>query len=153
MFSADVDKFRFGSEFADAFKDQRVFITGSGKDGGIGQAFALAAAMNGAASVGVHFHSSYQDAFDLVLGIRNSGCDAFPVQADVTNPRDMWATRSYIIDQMGGKPPSVLICNSGLTESGVLVRTGAAPGSRRSRWPCAGPGSASTSSTPWTTRD
>lgn len=118
MFSADVDKFRFDAEFADGFKDQRVFITGSGKDGGIGQAFALAAAMNGAASVGVHFHSSYQDAFDLVAEFEKLGVNAFPVQADVTNPRDMWATRSYIIDQMGGKPPSLLICNSGLTESG-----------------------------------
>lgn len=117
MFSADVDKFRF-ADFENGFKGQRVFITGSGKDGGIGQAFALAAAMNGAESVGVHFHSSYQDGFDLVKEIEKHGVNAFPVQADVTNPRDVWATRSYIIDQMGGKPPSLLICNSGLTESG-----------------------------------
>ena len=50
--------------------------------------------------------------------LRNSGVDAFPVQADVTNLRDLWATRFYVIEQMGGQPPNLLICNSGLTEKG-----------------------------------
>ncbi len=117
MFSADTDKFRF-DEFASTFDGERVFITGAGKDGGIGQAFALAAAMNGAESVGVHFHRSYQDGFDLVAKLAEMGVNAFPVQADVTNSRDLWASRSYVIEQMDGKPPSLLICNSGLTESG-----------------------------------
>ena len=31
---------------------------------------------------------------------------------------DLWAMRSYVIEQMGGLPPNLLICNSGLTESG-----------------------------------
>jgi NAD(P)-dependent dehydrogenase (short-subunit alcohol dehydrogenase family) len=35
----------------------------------------------------------------------------------VTNTGDLWATRSYIIDRMGGVPDMV-ICNSGLSESG-----------------------------------
>ena len=118
MYSADAEKFRFGPEFSAGFDGARVFITGASKDGGIGQAFALAAALNGAESVGVHFHSSYQDGFDLVAELEKHGVSAFPVQADVTNPRDLWATRSYVIDQMGGKPPSLVICNSGLTESG-----------------------------------
>jgi len=118
MYSADAEKFRFDAEFGKGFDGQRVFITGAGKDGGIGQSFALAAAVNGAESVGVHFHSSYQDAFDLVAELEKHGVNAFPVQADVTNPRDLWASRSYVIEQMGGRPPSVVICNSGLTESG-----------------------------------
>ena len=34
------------------------------------------------------------------------------------------AIRSYVIDQMGGLPPNLIICNSGLTESGYnLGRT------------------------------
>ena len=40
------------------------------------------------------------------------------MQADVTNLRDLWACRSYVIEQMGGLPPNLVICNSGLTESG-----------------------------------
>jgi hypothetical protein len=31
---------------------------------------------------------------------------------------DLWASRSYVIEQMGGLPPNLVICNSGLTESG-----------------------------------
>ena len=97
---------------------RRVLITGAGRDGGLGQAFALAAGLNGAESVGVHFHRSYQDGFDLVEALRGSDINAFPVQADVTNTGDLWATRSYVIEQMGGLPPNLVICNSGLTESG-----------------------------------
>lgn len=118
MYSADAEKFRFDTEFGSGFKGQRVFITGAGKAGGIGQSFALAAALNGAESVGVHFHRSYQDGFDLVAELEKHGVNAFPVQADVTNPRDLWASRTYVIEQMGGRPPSLVICNSGLTESG-----------------------------------
>lgn len=118
MYGAKTDLFRFAPEFASGFEGKRVFITGAGKDGGIGQAFALAAGLNGAESVGVHFHRSYQDGFDLVGELQNQGVNAFPVQADVTNLRDLWASRGYIIEQMGGKPPSLVICNSGLTEAG-----------------------------------
>ena len=66
----------------------------------------------------MHFHRSYVDGFDLVEALRKEGVNAFPVQADVTNMGDLWATRSYIIEQMGGLPPNLLICNSGLTEKG-----------------------------------
>jgi NAD(P)-dependent dehydrogenase (short-subunit alcohol dehydrogenase family) len=118
MYSADTDRFRFDDSLASGFVGKRVFITGAGKDGGIGQAFALSAGLNGAESVGVHFHRSYQDGFDLVYKLQEEGVNAFPVQADVTNLRDLWATRSYVIEQMGGKPPSLVICNSGLTEKG-----------------------------------
>ena len=69
-FTADINNFEFGEAYHPAFAGKRVLITGSGKDGGIGQALALAAAANGAASVGVHFHSSYRDGFDLVDAIR-----------------------------------------------------------------------------------
>jgi NAD(P)-dependent dehydrogenase (short-subunit alcohol dehydrogenase family) len=116
-FSVDKDRFRFRDELAEGVKGKRVLITGAGKDGGLGQAFALSAALNGATSVGVHFNRSYHDGFDLVDAIRAEGVDAFPVQADVTNMGDLWASRSYIIEQMGG-PPDLVICNSGLTESG-----------------------------------
>jgi NAD(P)-dependent dehydrogenase (short-subunit alcohol dehydrogenase family) len=117
-FTVEPDKFRFAEELRAGVAGKRVLITGSGKDRGLGQAFALAAGLNGAAKVGVHFHSSYVDAFDLVQALRREGVDAFPVHADVTNLGDLWATRSYVIEQMGGLPPNLLICNSGLTENG-----------------------------------
>lgn len=116
-YTAPTDAFRF-DRYREAVAGKRVLITGAGKDRGIGQAFALSAGLNGASSVGVHFHRSYEDGFDLVNQLRGEGVNAFPVQADVTNLRDLWATRSYVIEQMGGLPPNLLICNSGLTESG-----------------------------------
>ena len=117
-FTVQTDKFRFEPEWRIGVAGKRVLITGAGKDRGLGQALALAAGLNGAAKVGVHFHSSYVDAFDLVAALRNEGVDAFPVHADVTNLGDLWAMRSYVIEQMGGLPPNLLICNSGLTETG-----------------------------------
>ena len=117
-FTAPVDKFRFPETFASAFNGKRVLVTGSGRDGGIGQALTLAAALNGAEVVGVHFHRSYRDGFDLVDALNALGVKSFALQADVTNTGDLWASRSYIVEQMGGKGPDIIICNSGLTESG-----------------------------------
>ncbi len=117
-FTIRADSFRFGKELRKGVAGKRVLITGAGKDLGLGQAFALSAGLNGAAAVGVHFHSSYVDAFDLVKALRDEGVSAFPVQADVTNMGDLWAMRSYVIEQMGGLPPNIVICNSGLTEKG-----------------------------------
>ncbi|MEP6872265.1 MAG: SDR family oxidoreductase, partial [Anaerolineaceae bacterium] len=116
-FTVDPEKFRYPAEFAAAVKGKRVLISGAGKDQGLGQSFALAAGMNGAAAVGVHFHSSFDDALDLVDVLQEEGVNAFPIQADVTNLNDLWATRTYIIDKMGGLP-NLVICNSGLTEKG-----------------------------------
>src|SRR5215471_19782885 len=110
-FSVPINKFRFRDELRQGTLGKRVLITGAGKDGGLGQAFALSAGLNGAAVVGVHFHRSYVDGFDLVEALRKEGINAFPVQADVTNLGDLWASRTYIIEQMGGKPPNLLICN------------------------------------------
>ena len=117
-FTPKLDSFRFSPAIHQGVSGKRVLITGSGKDCGLGQAFALAAGLNGASAVGVHFHTSYVDGFDLVKALREAGVNAFPVQADVTNLGDLWATRSYVIEQMGGLPPNLLICNSGLTEKG-----------------------------------
>ncbi|MCC7541392.1 MAG: SDR family NAD(P)-dependent oxidoreductase [Deltaproteobacteria bacterium] len=117
-FTVDPSKFRFGPEHAAGVAGKRVLISGAGKDGSLGQAFALAAGLNGASHVGVHFHSSYNDGLDLVGYLRDQGVDAFPVQADVTNVGDLWATRTYVMERMGGKPPNLVICNSGLTEKG-----------------------------------
>ena len=117
-FTIRPDAFRFDQDLRKGVAGKRVLITGAGKDLGLGQAFALSAGLNGAAAVGVHFHSSYVDAFDLVKALRDKGVNAFPVQADVTNMGDLWAMRSYVIEQMGGRPPNLLICNSGLTEKG-----------------------------------
>lgn len=100
---------------------KRILITGAGKDRGIGQALALACGLNGAASVGVHFHTSYADGLDTVEAINRAGGNAFPVQADVTNTSDVWSIRSYVIRRMGGLPPNLLICNSGLSERGYLL--------------------------------
>jgi NAD(P)-dependent dehydrogenase (short-subunit alcohol dehydrogenase family) len=112
------EQFRFDDSISAGVKDKRVLISGAGKDQGLGQALALAAGLNGASHVAVHFHRSYQDALDLVDYLQGQGINAFPVQADVTNTSDLWATRSYIMDRMGGKAPNLVICNSGLTESG-----------------------------------
>ncbi len=117
-YSANFEQFKFPERNGNTFAGKRVLITGSGKDGGIGQALALAAAANGAEVVGVHFHSSYRDGFDLVAAIRDQGVKAFAMQADVTNTRDLWASRSYVIEQMDGKGPDLVVCNSGLTEQG-----------------------------------
>lgn len=138
-FTVDPSKFKFGPEFAAGVKGKRVLISGAGKDGGMGQGFALAAALNGAESVAVHFHSSYDDALDLVEELRKHDVNAFPLQADVTNLGDLWSTRSYVIERMGGLPPNLVICNSGLTEAGYSFgRTlreveGESPALRRAR--------------------
>ncbi len=116
-FTVNPDNFRFPAEFAGGVKGKRVLISGAGKDGGLGQSFALAAGLNGAESVAVHFHSSYEDGLDLVDFLCAQGVNAFPLQADVTNMGDLWATRSYVIEKMGGTP-NLVICNSGLTEKG-----------------------------------
>jgi|SRR5579859_4478152 len=120
-FTPDPDRFRFPAPLAAGVKGKRVLISGAGKDRGLGQALALAAGLSGAAHVGVHFHASYDDGLDLVAFLQKEGVAAFPVQADVTNLGDLWATRSYVIDRMGGKPPDLLICNSGLSEKGYLL--------------------------------
>ncbi len=117
-FTADIEAFHFGEAWRSAFADKRVLITGSGRDGGIGQALALAAAANGAAAVGVHFHRSYRDGFDLVDALKGIGVHAFALQADATSTRDMWSTRSYVIEHLGGSSPDLIICNSGLSETG-----------------------------------
>lgn len=118
----DPRPFALPPNLASAVAGRRVFITGSGKHHGLGQAFAFAAGLSGAASVAVHFHGSYEDGLatvDLINAVAGEGC-AFPVQADVTNPRDVWAMRSYVIDKMGG-PPDLLICNSGRSEDGYVL--------------------------------
>ncbi len=118
-FTVEMNAFRYGDgAAAGAFQGKNVLVTGSGKDHGLGQAFALAAGLNGAASVGVHFHRSYRDGFDLVAALRDQGVNAFALQADVTNTADLWASRSYIVEQMGGRSPDIVVCNSGLTEAG-----------------------------------
>ena len=117
-FTVDLDKFRFDEQMRSGVEGKRVLITGAGKDGGLGQAFALAAGLNGAACVGVHFHRSSSDGFDLVEALESGGVRAFPLQADVTNFGDLWASRSYVIEQFGGLPPDLVVCNSGLTEQG-----------------------------------
>ena len=117
-FTVDLDKFRFSEAMRAGVDGKRVLITGAGKDGGLGQAFALAAGLNGADAVGVHFHRSSHDGFDLVGALESAGVRAFPLQADVTNFGDLWASRSYVIEQFGGLPPDLVVCNSGLTERG-----------------------------------
>ena len=116
----DPTKFRLPPELASGVAGKRVFITGAGRDKGLGQAFALAAGLNGAAAVAVHFHNSYEDGLDTVNMLRDHGCNAFPVQCDVTNPRDVWSIRSYVIERLGGVP-NLVICNSGASEKGYML--------------------------------
>ena len=47
-FTVDSSKFKFSSDLAAGVKGKRVLISGAGKDGGLGQSFALAAGLNGA---------------------------------------------------------------------------------------------------------
>lgn len=128
VLSVNPEQFKYSDEVAKAVTGKRVLITGSGKDLGIGQGFALAAALNGAASVGVHFFRSYGDAMKTIDMINANGGNAFPVQADVTNTSDAWAMRTHVINKMGGLPPDLVICNSGLSEKGYLL--GRAPRSK-----------------------
>jgi NAD(P)-dependent dehydrogenase (short-subunit alcohol dehydrogenase family) len=138
-FTANQAQFRFGPLGEAAFRGKRVLITGAGKNGGIGQALALAAAANGAKTVGVHFNASREDGFDLVAHIQRSGGDAFAVQADITNLNDLWSTRSHVIGHMQGDIPDLIICNSGLAEKGyrfgraLPTETGEGRAQRRSR--------------------
>ncbi len=117
----DPSQFKLPADIAKAVEGKRVFITGAGKNQGLGQAFALAAGVSGAASVGVHFFSSYKEGMDTVQMIEDAGGNAFPVQADVTNTSDVWSIRRYTVEKMGGLPPNVLICNSGLSERGYIL--------------------------------
>ena len=117
-FTVDLERFRFDEAMRPGVEGKRVLITGAGRDGGLGQAFALAAGLNGADAVGVHFHRSSEDGFDLVAALESAGVRAFPLQADVTNFGDLWASRSYVIEQFDGLPPNLVVCNSGLTERG-----------------------------------
>ena len=121
---------------------KRVLITGAGKDRGLGQAFALAAGLNGAAKVGVHFHSSYVDAFDLVAELRKEGVDAFPVHADVTNLGDLWAMRSYVIEQMGGIAAEPADLQFGADGKRLCVRARVADDTGRAAGGAAGAGAA-----------
>ena len=114
-FDYEINKFKFNQT---TFSGKRVLITGSGKNGGLGQGLALAALLNGAKTVGIHFNSSYRDGFEMVDKMRDQGFDVFAMQADVTNTRDLWASRGFVKEQMGGQGPDILICNSGLTEAG-----------------------------------
>jgi len=138
-FTVDIDKFNFTPALSEGVKGKRVLISGAGKDQGMGQAFALAAGLNGASHVAVHYHRSYADALDLVDVLRARGVEAFPVQADVTNLSDLWSSRGYIVEHMGGLPPDLVICNSGLTESGYTFGRplreveGESPAARRAR--------------------
>ena len=118
-FTAPIEQFRFPESRRNAFAGKRVLITGSGRDGGIGQAFALAAALNGAAVVGVHFHRSYRDGFDLVEKLREQGVKAFALQADVTNMHDLWASRGYVVDQMDGGGPDLIILQLRADREGI----------------------------------
>jgi NAD(P)-dependent dehydrogenase (short-subunit alcohol dehydrogenase family) len=92
-YSVKFEQFKFAEKDSETFAGKRVLITGSGKDGGVGQALALAAAANGAEVVGIYSHSSYRDGFDLVVAIWAQGVKAFAMQDDVTNTHDLWASR------------------------------------------------------------
>ena len=116
-FTVEPNNFKYASDLAAGVKGKRVLISGAGKDYGLGQSFALAAGLNGAESVAIHYNSSYEDALDLVDFLIGQGVNAFPLQADVTNMGDLWSTRTYVINKMGGIP-NLVICNSGLTEKG-----------------------------------
>ena len=96
-FDVDINKFNFNRT---TFSEKRILITGSGKNGGLGQALALAALSNGAKTVGIHFNSSYRDGFEMVDAMRSQGFDVFAVQADVTNTRDLWASRGFIKESL-----------------------------------------------------
>lgn len=137
--TVDPSRFKFPPGAVAGVQGKRLLITGAGKHGGLGQAFALAAGLNGAETVGVHFHRSYSDGLETVEMIAQGGGRAFPVQADLTSPGDLWATRGHVIRRMGERLPDIVICNSGLSERGYLLgrapkeQDGEAPALRRAR--------------------
>ena len=121
MVRLDLNWFRLPTALAQCVRGKRVLVTAAGKAGSVGQAFALAAGLNGAEAVGVHFFRSYADGLETVEMINRAGGNAFPVQADLTNVSDAWALRSYVIRRLGGLPPDLVICNSGLAETGYAL--------------------------------
>jgi len=117
----DLGKYRFSEEIAAGVRGKRVLVIGAGTDGGIGQALAVAAGLNGADRVGLHFHRSYESGLETVEAINAAGGNAFPAQADLTNSSDCWSMRSHVIRMMGGKPPDLVLMNSDRAERGYRL--------------------------------
>jgi hypothetical protein len=87
-FTADFERFHFPEAAGNAFSGKRVLITGSGKDGGIGQALALAAAANGAAVLlGDATEGSGEQE---VLGLEQIGRCVGGLACDQLQRRDDW---------------------------------------------------------------
>ena len=111
-FDYGINKFKFNRT---TFSGKRVLITGSGKNGGLGQGLALAALLNGAKTVGIHFNSSYRDGFEMVDKMRDQGFDVFAMRCvtihEICGPQEDSLKNKWVVG------PDILIY-SGLTEAG-----------------------------------
>lgn len=96
-------------------------VTGASR--GIGRAIALELARSGHA-VAVNYARSAEAAREVVSEIRDSGGQALPVQADVSDPGAVEAMFANASEQLG--PISVLVNNAGITADNLLLRMTAA---------------------------
>lgn len=117
----DLTTLRFDDALTEPIRGKRVLVLGAGSPGGLGQTLALTAGLNGAEAVGLHFYRSYVGGLETVEAINKAGGNAFPCQADLTNTSDVWSLRGHVIRSMGGLPPDLVICNSGLAERGYRL--------------------------------
>ncbi len=90
-------------------KGKKALVTGASR--GIGKGIALALAEQGA-DVVVNYHSSENEANQVVEEIRKMGCEAFAIQADVSHKEDVDAMFSKIKQEWGGL--DILVNNAGI---------------------------------------
>lgn len=98
------------------FTDKVVIVTGSGK--GLGSGIALRFAEAGA-SIVVHYNSSQIEANAIVEQIKNLGCQAIAVQADVTQHKAVDNLISQTIDTFGKL--DIFINNAGIYPLSTLL--------------------------------
>lgn len=101
---------------AKPLKNQKALVTGGSS--GIGEACALALGASGA-DVLVNFHSHGEEADRVVAQIRESGSDAFAVQANVGDEADVVKMFAQMKARFG--TIDILINNAGLQQDSALA--------------------------------
>ncbi len=100
--------------------ERLALITGSAR--GIGAAIATALAQSGAA-VAVHYKSSGGEAASLCQALQAEGCNAFPIEADITDPENVKAAVAQVRERFG-RPVDILVNNAGSpSRAGAFLET------------------------------
>jgi NAD(P)-dependent dehydrogenase (short-subunit alcohol dehydrogenase family) len=101
-----------------SFSGKRTLVTGGAKRLGRETALALA---EGGASLAIHYNSSEGPAEALCEEIRGMGSEAFPVQADLSDPGEVMGLFAEAWDGLGGL--DFLVNNASIFPSGRLDET------------------------------